>query len=197
MVGRWLTLVVLLVLAGCGLPDNVVVLIPDDDGLVGKVTVSNAAGQVRLDQPMQGTGLESGAAPTQPFIVSQTDFADAFARTMSALPEKPLVFIIYFRLDAAEIAPESGSALASAIAAAKVRRNADVSVIGHTDASGSEAYNLALSLRRAETVRGALTAAGIPASIIDVAYHGANDPLIPTASGAIEPRNRRVEVTIR
>ena len=69
--------------------------------------------------------------------------------------------------------------------------------VGHADATGSDAVNLDLSLRRAKSVRAALIAAGVSAEIIETGYHGANNPLIPTPRGAPELRNRRVEITIR
>jgi len=93
--------------------------------------------------------------------------------------------------------PGSRGNFAAAIAAARGTPNADISVVGHTDSTGSDAYNLALSLRRAETMRSALVAAGVPSDIIEITYHGANNPLIPTPRGVPELRNRRVEVTIR
>ena len=87
--------------------------------------------------------------------------------------------------------------MAAASAAAKSTTNADISVVGHADATGSDAYNQALSLRRAEVIRDGLVAAGAPSEVIEITYHGANNPLVPTARGVSEPRNRRVEVTIR
>jgi hypothetical protein len=72
-----------------------------------------------------------------------------------------------------------------------------ISVVGHADATGSDAENLDLSLHRANLVRDQLVESGVPAGIIEVAYHGANNPLVPTKRGIAEPRNRRVEITIR
>jgi outer membrane protein OmpA-like peptidoglycan-associated protein len=46
-------------------------------------------------------------------------------------------------------------------------------------------------------VRSALVAAGIPPEIIDIAYFGANQPLVPNKPSIPEPLNRRVEITIR
>jgi outer membrane protein OmpA-like peptidoglycan-associated protein len=96
-----------------------------------------------------------------------------------------------------ELDTKSRGDFAAAIAAAKGTPNVDISVVGHADATGSDAENLALSLRRADTVRDALTAAGVPTDVIEVTYHGPNNPRVPTPRGVPEPRNRRVEVTIR
>jgi outer membrane protein OmpA-like peptidoglycan-associated protein len=70
---------------------------------------------------------------------------------------------------------------------------ARIAVTGHTDLSGSPAYNQALSERRAEAVLGELVWLGVPASVIG---EGENDPLVPTAEGVREARNRRVEIEI-
>jgi OOP family OmpA-OmpF porin len=96
-----------------------------------------------------------------------------------------------------ELDSRSRGDLAAATAAAKGTANVDISVVGHADATGAHPYNLALSLRRAETVRDALIAAGVPRDIIEIGYHGANNPVIPAPRGVPEARNRRVEVTIR
>ena len=109
----------------------------------------------------------------------------------------PLVYILYFQTGSAELHPRSRGNLTATITAAKGTANVDISVVGHADATGSDAYNSALSLRRAQSVRDALIAEGVPSDVIEIAYHGANNPLIPTPRGVPELRNRRVEVTIR
>jgi outer membrane protein OmpA-like peptidoglycan-associated protein len=94
--------------------------------------------------------------------------------------------------------PRSRGDLGATIASAKGTPNVDISVVGHTDVTGADPYNLALSLRRAESVSDALVAASVPSDIIEIAYHGANNLLIPAPRGVPpEQRNRRVAVTIR
>jgi outer membrane protein OmpA-like peptidoglycan-associated protein len=73
----------------------------------------------------------------------------------------------------------------------------DISVVGHTDTVGDKRYNYQLSLKRAMTVSALLTAKGVAPSIIDTASHGKDNPLVPTGDQVPEPRNRRVEVTVR
>jgi peptidoglycan-associated lipoprotein len=187
-----------LLLGGCaGLPANLVVLMPDDEGHVGHVTVRNAAGRVDLQRSLEATGLTSGAPPGRTFLAKQGDVDASFAAAIAATPRKPAVFILYFGSEAADLGPESLPTLASASAAAKAAPNVDVSVVGNTDAAGTDAFNMDLSLRRAQTVRDALVAAGIAANVIEVTYDGANNPLVAAPPGAHEPRNRRVEVIVR
>jgi OmpA-OmpF porin, OOP family len=72
-----------------------------------------------------------------------------------------------------------------------------ITVIGHTDTSGPERYNMALSLRRANAVKDALVREGVPATAITVIGKGESQPLIRTGDGVREPQNRRVEIVIQ
>ena len=73
----------------------------------------------------------------------------------------------------------------------------DVAVIGHTDTTGTPAGNVELGLRRANAIRTLLIEAGIGANVIEVTSHGEADLLVKTADQVLEPRNRRVEITVR
>lgn len=73
-----------------------------------------------------------------------------------------------------------------------------VTVEGHTDADGSDADNMALSIRRAESVKRILLQAGAAEAQIRIAGHGKTRPLFPNTSPRNKERNRRVElVTLR
>lgn len=67
-------------------------------------------------------------------------------------------------------------------------------MIGYTDLSGKADFNMRLSLKRAEAVRKALIAAGVPADRLSAEGRGKTDPLVPTKDGTREPQNRRVVV---
>ena len=69
------------------------------------------------------------------------------------------------------------------------------SIIGHTDRSGSDSYNDALSKRRAEAVSARMQAAGLSASAMMVSGRGEAEPKVSTADGERNPTNRRVEIT--
>lgn len=70
-------------------------------------------------------------------------------------------------------------------------------VIGHTDRSGSDAYNDALSISRAQAVADVMVAQGIPQEMITVTGRGEHDLAVQTVDGERNPQNRRVVITVR
>lgn len=74
--------------------------------------------------------------------------------------------------------------------------NSTVQVIGHTDATGSQAYNQDLSQRRARSVAGILTAAGVNQSRVTTTGRGSAQPVASNNTDAGRAQNRRVEILI-
>ncbi len=72
--------------------------------------------------------------------------------------------------------------------------NARFEVGGYTDSRGAPAANRALSQRRAETVKAAMTTAGVPASALDAVGYGPDSPKAPNTTAAGRAQNRRVEI---
>jgi len=72
-----------------------------------------------------------------------------------------------------------------------------ISATGHTDRSGSDAYNEKLSEERADAVRAALIDAGVPADAITTAWKGESENAVPTADGVKEQANRRAEIIVQ
>jgi peptidoglycan-associated lipoprotein len=197
MTARATALALLLALTSCGLPANVVVLLPDENGTVGKVSVHEGDATAELTKPLAAVNAGSEAALRDVFTAQPSDVDKEFAGALAAAPRAASTYLLYFQTGSTELDPNSRDHLAAAIAAAKGTANLDISVVGHADATGSNAHNSALSLKRAEIVRDALVGAGVPSEVIEIAYHGANNPLVPTPRGVAKLRNRRVEVTIR
>ena len=73
----------------------------------------------------------------------------------------------------------------------KTKGNARITATGHTDTSGPEACNMALSLRGANTVKDALVREGVPATAIAVIGRGEAGLLVKTGDNVREPQNRR------
>ena len=73
----------------------------------------------------------------------------------------------------------------------------DLIVIGHTDTTGTRAANFALGRTRASMIRELLVASGVDRAVISVSSHGETEPQVQTPDGTPEPRNRRVEISVR
>ncbi len=112
---------------------------------------------------------------------------------------------VLFDFDRAELRPASAPVLdavaASLAAAAEAGGSRDVQVDGHTDALGSDAYNLDLSQRRAASVVEALQDRSVGQQLVPTG-RGESSPVAPnlTAAGADDPAgrqlNRRVEIVV-
>jgi OOP family OmpA-OmpF porin len=105
-------------------------------------------------------------------------------------------FLVFFDFNKADITPEAGKIINQAVGAAKSGNAARVDLTGHADRSGSDKYNMALSLKRANAVKDAMVRQGIPAAQIAVVAKGEAAPLVATADGVREPQNRRVEIVL-
>jgi outer membrane protein OmpA-like peptidoglycan-associated protein len=106
-------------------------------------------------------------------------------------------FMVFFDWDKSDLNAASIETIAKAAAAYRAKGGAQIKATGHTDASGPDTYNMALSLRRANAVKDALVRDGVPERDISVVGVGENQPLVRTADGVREAQNRRVEIVIR
>lgn len=105
-------------------------------------------------------------------------------------------FTIYFAFDSSELSPAAQDTVTAIASAYGARSGDDMNIVGHTDTSGSNDYNLALSQRRADAVARALAGEGVSQGVMDEAAVGEVAPAVQTGDGVREPLNRRVVVTI-
>jgi OmpA-OmpF porin, OOP family len=105
-------------------------------------------------------------------------------------------FIVYFEFDKSVLTPEGSRVISDAAGYYKQTGKVRVTITGYTDLAGTQQYNLGLSKRRADTVRGALGKADVPDASIAESWRGKENPAVPTPDGVREPRNRRVEIVI-
>ena len=122
--------------------------------------------------------------------------------TVAAPPPPPALaaapsFMVFFDWDRSDLSAQAMTTLRQVASAYKERGSARVTATGHTDKSGPDDYNMALSLRRANTVKNALVSEGVPANVIAVVGRGEGQPLVQTADGVREPQNRRVEIVMQ
>jgi len=171
-----------------------VVLLPDRDNVVGKVIVEGKGGKQVLQEAQQGIKADGGGAA---FAVSDDQLKRDFGEVMSALPQAPERFVLYFRRGSDVLTSESTAMLSKIIERAAAHPGLDVSVIGHTDTSGSEKANEALGRKRAHFVAQQLVTLGLKADAISEESAGKKLLEVATPDNTKEQRNRRVEVILR
>jgi OmpA-OmpF porin, OOP family len=109
----------------------------------------------------------------------------------------PNAYIVLFDFDRSNINKAGQAVLDQVLADAAKMGGVRISATGHADRSGPEDYNMALSLRRADSVREALIAGGVSPDAITVAGRGESEPAVPTPDGVREQANRRVEIVLQ
>jgi outer membrane protein OmpA-like peptidoglycan-associated protein len=175
----------------------VVVLLPDpEDGTVGRIVVSNPKGSTDLASARASARVTMTRAP-RIRTLNESDVNRLFGEILATLPPPPRHFTLPFRFDSEELTDEGKRRVPDVLQAVKSYPVPEVVVIGHTDTTGTPQSNAELGLRRANAVRTLLAQAGLNESAIDVRSHGEAELLVPTADGVFEPKNRRVEITVR
>jgi iron complex outermembrane receptor protein len=109
-------------------------------------------------------------------------------------PAAPRSYLVFFDFNKSDLTPQAVSIVNQAAANAGPAKVTQLTVTGHTDTVGSDAYNMRLSRRRAEAVATQLEKDGIPSSEIQIIAKGKRDLLVPTGDGVKEPQNRRVQI---
>ncbi len=104
------------------------------------------------------------------------------------------VYLVFFDFDRSNVSPVAQRVLEKVVTDAARMNPSRISVAGNADRSGADGYNLSLSKRRAETVAGALTRAGVARGKLQVEWFGESRPRVKTADGVREPENRNVEI---
>ena len=181
---------------------TLVVLLPDPDGgPTGRATASGKTptkpASVELTRPRESTLVGLNGAPTKVAVLDEAEVKRQFGDILSALTPAPQHFTLYFRFESDELTPESKALVPDILRAVKERPVPEVVVTGHTDTTGTPVSNFELGMKRATMVRSLLADAGLDPSSIEVTSHGEAVLLVKTADDTYEPRNRRVEITIR
>ena len=182
MLRRIVFLTLLLGTVGCG-PRQIVVLLPDPDGNVGKISVTTAQGTQTLDVAKSAIEIASGTdAPSPPRPMQDEELERVFSSALAAEPPPPLTFQFYFVPDTAIVIEESEPSFSQLVYAIAGREHVELVVVGHTDPSHSEETDLQLSLRRAEAVRDILAVLGVASDVMEVLSFGDSKPLIPAVA---------------
>jgi len=112
-------------------------------------------------------------------------------------PPPPVkTFIVFFDFDKSNLTDKAQEVVAEAVRTAKTNGFVKVLVTGHTDTVGSDSYNQALSIRRAQSVKDEMVREGLDAGGIAIEGKSFHDPLVPTGPGVREPQNRRAVIDL-
>ncbi len=204
-----LALAVLIVTAACGskrvapappaAPNpTLVILLPDPETRVtGRAVVSNEFGSTDLNTARAGSLATATAAPGPVRTVSDDEVTRIFGAALAAVPPAPRHFILQFKFESDALTEASVALIPAILSAVRAIPVPEVAVTGHTDTMGEPKANIALGLKRAASVRTILVRAGLAASTVVVSSHGEADLAVKTRDNTPEPRNRRVEITVR
>lgn len=118
------------------------------------------------------------------------------AALLACIGSSPANYIVYFGFDRSDLTAAAQAVVSDVVLALQGVATPIISLVGHTDTSGSAAYNIGLSERRVNRVAAALDASGVNMAGATLAARGEAQPAVPTGDGVREPRNRRVEITV-
>ncbi|WP_296347026.1 OmpA family protein [Reyranella sp.] len=136
------------------------------------------------------------AVATAAFLLSACDEPQTATTVPPPAAVAPPSYMVFFDWDRSNLSAQALNTIQQAATTYKSRSSARITATGHTDTSGSEQYNMALSLRRANSVKAALVKEGVPAAAISVVGRGERGLLVQTGDNVREPQNRRVEIVI-
>jgi OmpA-OmpF porin, OOP family len=206
MRARAAALLGLIALFGCAAPppppaakptrNDLVVLLPDQAGKTGALSVTHGGTERVLDAPYAAARVKEEGR-LEAGVSTPDEVKGTFGEALAAQPPRPVSFLLYFLEGKDTLTPESQQVVQQIFAEIARRPSPEIVIIGHTDRVGSVASNDALSLRRAQKVRDDLVKLGIPPAQVQVAGRGEREPLVPTEDEVAEPRNRRVEISVR
>ena len=185
-----------LLLAACSRTKEWVVLLPEDDGRVGRVVIEDRDRTVVLDKPFATAEINArGRVKTR--VTTQEAINQTFRQVLSAEPREAMHFILYFQTGTTIVVPDSQATLDDLFEEVEHRQAVEVQITGHTDTVGTGADNDRLALDRAQMVRDMLTRRGLKSNFMRAVGRGERALLIATPDEQEESRNRRVEIIVR
>lgn len=145
-------------------------------------------------QQLEGA-MPAAPAPAPEPAPAPTAFGDVDPNQPMAIENA--MYLVFFDWDQSTLGPGAQSVL-DAVSQEVNRRSINaITVVGHADRSGPNAYNERLASRRANAVRDALVQRGLNASMIRVESRGESDPLVATEDNVREPANRRAQISFQ
>ena len=155
-----------------------------------KADYLNAIAEVEAALPAAAPQPMAAAAEEFPAPVTMLDNNDD-------LNIAEALYLVFFDFDKSNINAGASDVLQTVSTEMQSRNIDGIHIVGHTDTSGSAAYNEKLSMRRANAIKSELISMGIPANAITTGATGENDLLVETQDGIREPANRRGVITFK
>jgi outer membrane protein OmpA-like peptidoglycan-associated protein len=183
-----------LVIVGVSQPEKVdVVLLPEEDGKVGKIEIEKDGKTTIVDKPYQKVNIIQGSSE----ILTKESVTKKYKTQLEALPSQPESFLLYFEWDSTNIVESSKNQFENILEKIEENKPTYIDVIGHTDTAGDSVYNKKLSLQRAQSIVDTLIQNGVSKEIISINYYGEAIPIVKTKDGVANSKNRRVEVILK
>jgi outer membrane protein OmpA-like peptidoglycan-associated protein len=181
---------------------SLVVVLPEPNGHVGAVVVHSGDSQTVLNMGYAAARPRARSAhPLAAGAYDNTRIKRIFGETLAAMPEPPVSQDLFFETDSLGLTPESAASLQAFLDTLKTRKAVEIVITGHTDTTGKDEYNDALSLQRAESIKTTLLPVllkyGVNADSVTAVGRGKRELLVATPDDTPEPRNRRVEITVK
>lgn len=174
-----------------------VILIPDADGKVGEIFVTNPSSSQTVNQAYMSIDVENKSTLSAPKQLDKEAVLDNFSTALAAVPQPPSRYILYFNSGSTELTEESIQLIDKIVTDVNSREVYNVFIDGHTDTQGSQEINASLALERAHIVNKLFGDKLPKPEKVKVSSHGEGNLLIKTEDNVSEPRNRRVEVVIQ
>ena len=161
--------------------------------------LGGASGTVLQRQKYETANFNHSALLGVRYAFNQPAPVPAPSQAPTSVPQSApaRTYLVFFDWDRADLTDRARQIIADAAQATTRVQVTRIELAGHTDRSGTPAYNQGLSQRRAQNVAAELVRLGVPRETISVQGFGENRPLVATADGVREPQNRRVEILLR
>jgi outer membrane protein OmpA-like peptidoglycan-associated protein len=187
----------LITLFGFQVPQSSVILIPDADGTIGEVSVSNQSGKQIINTAYAAVEIiDKNSTLNVIDKVDKKQTLETFQYALSAKPDKVKSYILHFISGSTDLTQESKLIIPQILEDIRARKVYEAYIVGHTDTKGTADMNYKLALERANQVKDVIEQHFSNTEHIQVKSYGEGNLLVPTDDNIDEPKNRRVEVEI-
>lgn len=165
-------------------------------GIIGKLSGNTALGAIIGAAVGGGAGYIIGKKMDQQAEDIKTEVPNAKVQRVEEGIVVEFSSKVLFGFDSYSLADASKQTLGNLITVLNKYPQTNLEVQGHTDSTGTEQYNMNLSIQRATSVANYLKQNGIDASRLTVKGYGEADPAYPNSTQEGREQNRRVDFLI-